>query len=232
VANEIEIPEIKREAAPLAVIVCPTRELCEQVEMQIYRLALHIPGLRIVGLQGASKNVDAQIKAIQKGVDILVSTPGRLVALMKPRDRSAELNKAADTARAEGKSMVVIDEDRIYEEIDVDEEDEDVEEMEEAKRAKTDEDEDDEDDITAKIEAVDMNPDRTKRKEIKRRRKTVEPPTPTRFIIDMGHVRHFILDEVDRMFAMGNFAEIKYAPPSANGHPAELTFVGLSQSCI
>lgn len=213
----------------MAVIVCPTRELCEQVEWQIYRLAMHIPGLRIVGLQGALKNVDAQIKAIQKGVDILVSTPGRLIALSKPRlsaEKKAQLEADIEKAKEKGKRMVFVDENRAYEEIDVGEEEDDaVEHDVEDDMDEFDEDEADFDDefdgkaddprqksrreLAAKIASIDMNPEKTDRAEQKQRRKTIEPPTAKRHIIDLSHVRHFVLDEVDRMFAMGNFAEVK-----------------------
>lgn len=188
--------------------------------MQIYRLAMHMNGLRIIGLQGASKNVDAQIRAIKKGVDVLVCTPGRLVALMKPRDPGAKLKADVEAAKAAGKSMVVIDDNTIYEEIDIDDDEplDDLEEEEEEVEASEALDLDEEDDFEdetglekfKKVENVDMNPDRTKRAEEKKRKKTIEPPAPRHFIIDMSHVRHFVLDEVDRMFAMGNFAEIKY----------------------
>jgi len=59
--------EIERKGAtPLAIILCPTRELAEQVEWNIYQYGKYIPNLRIVGVQGAFKDVNAQVRLKKK----------------------------------------------------------------------------------------------------------------------------------------------------------------------
>lgn len=73
---------IERVAAPLGIILCPTRELAEQVEDQLFELGKYVPGVRIVGISGALKQPELQIRELHNGVDILVATPGRLLRLL------------------------------------------------------------------------------------------------------------------------------------------------------
>jgi len=54
--------EIERKgAAPIAVILCPTRELAEQVEWNIFQYGKFLPELTVVGVQGAFKDVSVQV---------------------------------------------------------------------------------------------------------------------------------------------------------------------------
>jgi len=71
----------KRKSSPLALVICPTRELAEQVMEMIYSFAKYIPNVRILGIYGALKSIAIQQEEIEKGVDILVCTPGRLITL-------------------------------------------------------------------------------------------------------------------------------------------------------
>ncbi|XP_048098805.1 probable ATP-dependent RNA helicase DDX31, partial [Alosa alosa] len=71
-------PKIKRGDGPLAVIVVPTRELAQQ-SFQIFQKLLKpftwiVPGV----LMGGEKR-KAEKARLRKGINILVSTPGRLV---------------------------------------------------------------------------------------------------------------------------------------------------------
>jgi len=51
-----------RVAAPLALIVCVSRELAEQVMEQTYALAKELPNVRIMGLYGALNSRSAQVR--------------------------------------------------------------------------------------------------------------------------------------------------------------------------
>ncbi|XP_049850836.1 ATP-dependent RNA helicase RhlE-like, partial [Schistocerca gregaria] len=74
---------IERRSAPLCIVLCPTRELCEQVEKQVCEYAREMDGVRIVGVAGAMRDVEAQVRELKKGVDILVATPGRLLTMFR-----------------------------------------------------------------------------------------------------------------------------------------------------
>jgi ATP-dependent RNA helicase DeaD len=65
---------------PSALILAPTRELACQIEQEIYKLSKHSGHKSTVVYGGAS--IDAQIKNIRKGTDIVVGTPGRLRDLL------------------------------------------------------------------------------------------------------------------------------------------------------
>ncbi len=80
------IPMIQRLQAeparhePVALTLVPTRELCIQVCEALTPLAA-ARGLRILAIYGGA-NMDRQIQALRKGVDIVVATPGRMIDLL------------------------------------------------------------------------------------------------------------------------------------------------------
>jgi ATP-dependent RNA helicase DeaD len=59
------------------LVLCPTRELCVQVTRDLDAFSRHVEGLRILAVYGGA-SLDLQIKALRKGVQIIVATPGRL----------------------------------------------------------------------------------------------------------------------------------------------------------
>ena len=61
-----------------ALILCPTRELSIQVAQEISKLGKFKRGLSIVPIYGGQP-IDRQIKALKKGVHIVVGTPGRVI---------------------------------------------------------------------------------------------------------------------------------------------------------
>jgi len=67
-----------RTITPQALVLCPTRELCTQVAGEFRKLARATDGLRVLGLTGGSP-VRSQIDALQRGVHVLVGTPGRVL---------------------------------------------------------------------------------------------------------------------------------------------------------
>ena len=70
-------------ARPLALVVTPTRELAQQIERVVTTVCQHT-GQRSVLVMGGAK-FDRQLKALARGCDLLVATPGRLIDLMEHR---------------------------------------------------------------------------------------------------------------------------------------------------
>ncbi|MFC1920401.1 DEAD/DEAH box helicase [Chloroflexota bacterium] len=63
-----------------AVIVTPTRELAEQINGVINKLAKHT-GLKSIATYGGT-NIDQQILMLGRGIEIIVACPGRLLDLL------------------------------------------------------------------------------------------------------------------------------------------------------
>jgi ATP-independent RNA helicase DbpA len=61
-----------------ALVLCPTRELADQVSNEIRRLARAMPNTRIVTLCGG-KPLGPQLSSLQKDPHIVVGTPGRIL---------------------------------------------------------------------------------------------------------------------------------------------------------
>jgi ATP-dependent RNA helicase DeaD len=64
------------------LVLAPTRELCVQITKDIDRLAAHLPGVRSVAVYGGA-NIREQMRAIQRGANLVVATPGRLIDLLE-----------------------------------------------------------------------------------------------------------------------------------------------------
>ena len=62
---------------PQAIILCPTRELAVQVEGEFQKLAKYHRKINSVAIYGG-ESIDRQIRALKKGVQIVVGTPGRV----------------------------------------------------------------------------------------------------------------------------------------------------------
>ncbi len=70
------------EKAMQAIILCPTRELCIQISRDITKLGKYSKGLTITAVYGGEK-IDFQIKALKRGTNIVVGTPGRVHDLIR-----------------------------------------------------------------------------------------------------------------------------------------------------
>ncbi|XP_074567746.1 DEAD-box ATP-dependent RNA helicase 37-like [Curcuma longa] len=70
-----------RTAFPLALILSPTRELSVQIHEEARKFAFQT-GLRVVVAYGGAP-IHQQLRDLERGVDILVATPGRLVDLLE-----------------------------------------------------------------------------------------------------------------------------------------------------
>jgi len=64
------------------LILCPTRELCMQITNDLDVFAKYIKGMFVVPVYGGS-SIEKQIKALKRGGQIVVGTPGRVLDLVK-----------------------------------------------------------------------------------------------------------------------------------------------------
>ena len=64
--------------APQILVMCPTRELANQVAEEIGRIAVHRRKLKITSVYGGT-SIERQIKTLARGVHIVVGTPGRIL---------------------------------------------------------------------------------------------------------------------------------------------------------
>lgn len=64
-----------------ALILSPTRELAQQIANQLQEFSKYIDRLNVVCVYGGA-NISQQIKQLQRGVQIIIATPGRLIDLM------------------------------------------------------------------------------------------------------------------------------------------------------
>lgn len=65
-----------------AVVLSPTRELCLQIVGDLKEYSRYVEGLQVVAVYGGS-SIESQIRALKRGAQVIVATPGRLIDLMK-----------------------------------------------------------------------------------------------------------------------------------------------------
>eukprot|EP00835_Amoeboradix_gromovi_P001402 NODE_63_length_25098_cov_0.440498.p6 type:complete len:422 gc:universal NODE_63_length_25098_cov_0.440498:18904-17639(-) len=71
-------PRIRDGDGPIALVLAPTRELAKQIEAECRKFADNISCTCLYG--GAPKG--PQIRALRRGVEIVIATPGRLIDLL------------------------------------------------------------------------------------------------------------------------------------------------------
>ena len=81
-----------------ALVLCPTRELSIQVSEEISRLAKYKKGVNVLPIYGGQP-IDRQIRALKKGVNIVIGTPGRVLDHIRRK-----------TLKLGGVNMMVLDE--------------------------------------------------------------------------------------------------------------------------
>lgn len=69
-----------------ALILSPTRELCLQISEELKNFARYMKRLNIVSVYGGA-DMSRQIKALQRGAQIIVATPGRMNDLLNKQRR-------------------------------------------------------------------------------------------------------------------------------------------------
>ena len=72
----------KGSKTPSILILCPTRELAIQVTGELIKLAKHTDGIFTVPVYGGQP-ISRQLKALKKGAQIVVGTPGRVIDHLK-----------------------------------------------------------------------------------------------------------------------------------------------------
>jgi ATP-dependent RNA helicase DeaD len=69
------MPDGQRDAAPLALVLVPTRELAGQVSQALHRYGRTL-GVRVLPIYGGQP-IGRQLRVLERGVDVVVATPGR-----------------------------------------------------------------------------------------------------------------------------------------------------------
>ena len=86
-----------------ALVLSPTRELCLQIADDLNDFSKYINGLHVVAVYGGT-SIEAQIRTIKRGVQIIVATPGRLIDLM--HRGVAKLDSVANVVLDEADEML------------------------------------------------------------------------------------------------------------------------------
>src|SRR4030065_1461708 len=81
-----------------AVILCPTRELAIQVAEELKKLSKYKKGIEILPIYGGQP-IERQIRALRRGVQIIIGTPGRVMDHMERH-----------TLKMDGVKIIVLDE--------------------------------------------------------------------------------------------------------------------------
>ncbi len=80
------IPIIKKSDSKIAsiqsLILAPTRELCQQIQKEVFKLTKYTTGIFSTAVFGGEK-IEIQISKLSKPTQILVATPGRLIDLLE-----------------------------------------------------------------------------------------------------------------------------------------------------
>ncbi len=84
----IEQLEKAQPGRPTGIALVPTRELATQVRDELAELAA-TRDLTVTAIYGGS-DIDAQIKKLKKGVDLVVATPGRMIDLIERGEVTVE----------------------------------------------------------------------------------------------------------------------------------------------
>eukprot|EP01087_Luapelamoeba_hula_P013113 TRINITY_DN372_c0_g1_i1.p1 TRINITY_DN372_c0_g1~~TRINITY_DN372_c0_g1_i1.p1 ORF type:complete len:691 (+),score=106.75 TRINITY_DN372_c0_g1_i1:120-2192(+) len=71
----------RRQARPTVLVLAPTRELASQIHLEARKFAFKT-GLRPVVVYGGA-DIGPQLRELERGCDILVATPGRLVDMLE-----------------------------------------------------------------------------------------------------------------------------------------------------
>ncbi|MEO7430982.1 MAG: DEAD/DEAH box helicase, partial [Dokdonella sp.] len=69
---------------PQALVLCPTRELADQVAKEIRRLASAIPNLKVLILTGGV-SLNPQMASLRKDSHVIVGTPGRVQEMLRKK---------------------------------------------------------------------------------------------------------------------------------------------------
>ena len=71
------LSQIEDERVVQALIMCPTRELAEQILLEVRKFAKNLPAVRAIAVFGGV-DMQRQIYNLKRGANILIGTPGRI----------------------------------------------------------------------------------------------------------------------------------------------------------
>ena len=77
-----------------AVILCPTRELAVQVAEELFKIARFRRGIVVAPIYGGQQ-IERQITALRKGVQVVIGTPGRVLDHIHRRTLSLDAVRIA-----------------------------------------------------------------------------------------------------------------------------------------
>ena len=92
------IQNMDEDRYPQAIVLCPTRELAQQILLEVRKFAKHLPHIRAVAVYGGA-DMQRQIYSLKRGANIIVGTPGRVIDHINRR-----------TIKLDGIKYVVLDE--------------------------------------------------------------------------------------------------------------------------
>lgn len=85
------------------LVICPTRELCIQISKDFQSFSRNFRGANIVPVYGGA-SVETQIRQLNRGAQIVVATPGRLMDMIKRK--RVDLSKVQYVALDEADEML------------------------------------------------------------------------------------------------------------------------------
>lgn len=71
-----------KEEGVQGLILCPTRELAIQASEELIKMAKHVAGVKVAPIYGG-QDIERQIRALKKGANIVIGTPGRVMDHMR-----------------------------------------------------------------------------------------------------------------------------------------------------
>ena len=71
-----------KQKSPQVLVLAPTRELAIQVAEAFQKYARHLPGFNVMPIYGGT-DIRAQLRQLQRGVHVVVGTPGRVMDHMR-----------------------------------------------------------------------------------------------------------------------------------------------------
>lgn len=80
ILNELDCLNVEIQS----LVICPTRELAQQVATELRRLARQISNVKILTITGGESEYH-QVKSLEHGAHIIVGTPGRILKLIKTK---------------------------------------------------------------------------------------------------------------------------------------------------
>ena len=89
IIHVIDQPHIQPNDGPIALILCPTRELSKQVA-KYAKLYMECLQGKVVEVSGGNKGTWELCKELKRGCEIVVGTPGRVIDVVRKKGTNLE----------------------------------------------------------------------------------------------------------------------------------------------